>query len=164
MKKKINIKRLSIAGLVGIILVIILNNKTLDKISFKDFIPLLAVLLVFGSKDIKLYLDYKKLIKKGINLIENNLIWSIDNMIITSDSENTNQIFVRNDLLWIEKGERQDENMDRLLEILISDFEYVAKDNRVKHFLKNKIVQYNLYSSDLKNEELLKTELKNYGS
>ena len=164
MKRRINIKGLLIAGLVGIILVIILNIKTIDKISFKDFIPLLAVLLVFGTKEIKLYLDYKKLLKKGIDLIENNLIWSIDNMIITSDSENTNQIFVRNDLLWIEKGERQDENIDRLLKILISDFEYVAKDNRVKHFLKNKIVKYNLYSSDLKTEELLKTELKNYSS
>jgi hypothetical protein len=164
MKKKINIKGLLITGLVGIILVIILNIKTIDKISIKDFIPLLVVLSVFGTKDIKLYLDYKKLIKKGIDLIENNLIWSIDNMIITCDSEIANQIIVRNDLLWIEKGKRQDKNMDRLLEILISDFEYVAKDNRVKHFLKNKIVMYNLYSSDLKNEELLKTELKNYGS
>jgi hypothetical protein len=164
MKKKVNIKGLLIAGLVGIILVIILNIKTIDKISFKDFIPLLAVLLVFGTKDIKLYLDYKKLIKKGIDLIENNLIWSIDNMIITGDSENANQIFVRNDLLWIEKGERGNENMDRLLEILISDFEYIAKDNQLKHFLKNKFVNYNLYSSDLKKEELLKTELKNYSS
>jgi hypothetical protein len=164
MKKKINIKGLLITGLVGITLVIILNIKTIDKISIKDFIPLLVVLSVFGTKDIKLYLDYKKLIKKGIDLIENNLIWSIDDMIITCDSEIANQIIVRNDLLWIEKGKRQDKNMDRLLEILISDFEYVAKDNRVKHFLKNKIVKYNLYSSDLKNEELLKTELKNYGS
>jgi hypothetical protein len=164
MKKKINIKGLLIAGLVGIILVIILNIKTIDKISFKDFIPLLAVLLVFVTKDIKLYLDYKKLIKKGVALIENNLIWSIDNMIITCDSKNANQITVRNDLLWIEKGARQDENADRLLEILISDFEYVAKDTSVKHFLKNKIVHYNLYSSDLKTEELLKTELKNYSS
>jgi hypothetical protein len=164
MKRRINIKGLLITGLVGIILVIILNIKTIDKISIKDFIPFLVVLSVYGTKDIKMYLDYKKLIKKGIDLIEHNLIWSIDNMIITSDPENANKINVRNDLLWIEKGGRKDENMDGLLEILISDFEDVARDNRVKHFLKNKTVQYNLYSSDLKREELLKTEAKNYGN
>jgi len=164
MKKKINIVRLSIAGLIGIFTVLIFNIKEIDKISYADFIPVFAVLLVFGFKEVQLYLDYKKRIRKGIDLLRNNLIWSIDNLIIQKESKDVSHIIVRNDLLWIEREKKQNENTERLLEILISDFENIAKDNQLKKFLKGKSVKYSLYSSDLKSEELLKTVLINYGS
>ena len=164
MKKRINIVRISIAGLIGIFTVIIFNIKEIDKISYADFIPVIAVLLVFGSKEVQLYLDYKKRIRKGIDLLRNNLIWSIDNLIIQLDSENSSQIIIRNDLLWIEREKKQNENADKLLEILISDFKNIAEDRQFKKLLKDKTVKFDLYSSDLRNEELLKTEIINNGS
>ena len=107
MNKKINIVRLSIAGLIGIFTVVIFNLKTIDKILYTDFIPVFAVLLVFGTKEIQMYLDYKKGIRNGIDLLRKNLIWSIDNLIIQSDSEDSSQIIVRKDLLWIEREKKQ---------------------------------------------------------
>lgn len=164
MKRKINIVRLSIAGLIGIFTVVVLNLKSIDKISYTDFIPVIAVLLVFGSKEIQMYLDYKKRLRKGIDLLRDNLIWSVDNLIIQSNSHNSSQIIVRNDLLWIEREKKQNENTDRLLEILISDFKNIAKDRQITKFLKDKTVKFDLYSSDLKDEELLKTELIKNGN
>lgn len=162
MNRKINIVRLSIAGLIGILLVIILNIKENENISLADFIPVFSVLLVFGIKEIQMYFNYKRSIKKGIDLISTHTIWSIDYMIINSDTEKDNQINVRNDLMWIDKGNKKNENIDMLLGMLISDFEDIAKDKRLKDFLKNKMVKFNLHSSDLKNDDLLKTEIKHY--
>ena len=129
-----------------------------------DFIPVFAVLLVFGQRDFQAYLDFKTSIKKGVDLISNNSIWSVDYLVISSNQQNDNQIIVRNDLLWIEKGNKQNENNYSLLNRLISDFETLAKNRQLRNFLKHKSTAFNLYSSDLNDEELLKTEEKNYNS
>lgn len=164
MTKRINILRLFIAGFAGVLAIIILNIKSIDKITLTDFIPVFAVLLVYGRKDFQAYLEFKTSIKKGIDLLSKNSIWSVDYMLISSNPQNDNQLIVRNDLLWIEKGNKKNESNDRLLAILISDFELVAKSRLLKKYLKDKSVVFNLYSSDLKDETLLKTEGKNYGS
>ena len=69
MKKRVNILRLLIAGFIGVLAIIILNIKSIDEITLTDFIPVFAVLLVFGQKDFQAYLDFKTSIKEGIDLI-----------------------------------------------------------------------------------------------
>ena len=163
-EKRIAVVKLLIIGLLGILAVIIPNIKSMDEISFTDFVLVFVLLLIFGTKEFQVYYDYKTSIRKGIDLINDNLIWSIDNLIVYSDPQDASQLIVRNDLLWIGKGKNQNESADGLLIMLISDFEYLTRNRKLKDFLKNKSVEFNLYSSDLKNEELLKTKLKNYGS
>ncbi|MCX6238180.1 MAG: hypothetical protein NTY07_11605 [Bacteroidia bacterium] len=164
MKKRINIGRLLFAGFLTVLVVVILNIKSIDKITLTDFIVVFIVLLVYGYKDFQAYLDFKTSIKNGVNSLNNGSIWGIDYMIISRNPENANQIIVRNDLMWIENAKKQNENKDRLLTMLISDFEIVAKSRQLRNYLKDKTVIFNLYSYGLKDEELLKTEEKNYGS
>jgi len=163
MKRRFNFLRfftISILGTLGI--VIIFNIKSIDQLAVKDFIPVFTVFMVFGVKDFRKYLNYKESINKGIVIISNCSLWGIDNLIISCNSEKHDQIIVRNDLFWIEKHEN--ENTNNLLKSLISDFEIIAKNRKFKTYLKNKSVEFKLYSSDLKEEKLLKIEVKNYAS
>lgn len=161
MKRKFNFLRffaISILGTLGI--VFIFNIKSIDQLTFRDFVPVFIVFIVIGIKDFRKYLDYKKSINEGIALIGNYSHWGIDNLIISCNPDKPNQIIVRNDLFWSEKHDT--ENTHYLLKSLISDFEIIAKNRRFKFYLENKSVEFNLYSSDLKEEQLLKTEAKNY--
>jgi len=162
MKKRINFVSLFVAGILAGLAVIILNINSIDKITLSDFIPVITVLLVFGYKDVQTYIDFKTSIKNGVNSLNNNSIWGIDYMIVSRNPKNANQIIVRNDLMWIENEKKQNKNKDKLLTILIADFETVAKTRRLKNYLKDKTVIFNLYSYGLKEEELLKTEEKRY--
>jgi hypothetical protein len=163
MKTRFNFLRFFTISILGTLaIVIIFNIKSIDQLAVKDFIPVFTVFMVFGVKDFRKYLNYKESINKGIVIISNCSLWGIDNLIISCNSEKHDQIIVRNDLLWIEKHENEDTN--NLLKSLISDFEIIAMNRKFKTYLKNKSVEFKLYSSDLKEEKLLKIEVKNYAS
>jgi len=163
MKRKFNFVRffaISIVGTLGI--VIVWHIKTIDQLTYKDFIGVFTVFVVFGIKDYMKYLDYKKSINKGIASIGHGSPWGIDNLIVTCNPNKPNQVIVRNDLFWREKQDNL--TTDDLMKCLITDFERIASHSKLKVYLENKTVEFNLYASDLKEERLLKTVAKNYAT
>lgn len=163
MKRSFNLWRfliVSILGTVGIVFIFHFNS--IDNIQLNDFIPVFTVFIIFGIKDFRKYLKYQKSIDNGISLVQNSSNWHFDNLIISSKPENSNQLVVRNDLLWIEKYDN--ENQDNLLSSLISDFDDLIMSRNAKMYFKDKSVEFRLYSSDPNEEKILKTKVKNYGS
>lgn len=166
MKREFNFIRFFIISVLGTLAigfvfnVFIFRTKSFSELTFKDFVPVLSVFIVFGIRDYQKFHHYKKLINKGVHLLKVGSIWGFDNLIISNHPDKSDQIIVRNDLLWIEKHNTQ--NTDDLLNCLISDFEIICKNRKFKAYLENKSVLFNLYSSDLKDEQLLQTDIRSY--
>lgn len=81
MKRKFNFLRffaISILGTLGIVL--IFNIKSIDQLTFRDFAPIFTVFIIFGIKDFRKYLDYKKSINEGIALISNCSSYTVLNL------------------------------------------------------------------------------------
>jgi hypothetical protein len=161
MKRKFNFLRffvISIFGTIGIVMIFHIN--TIDQLTYRDFIGVFTVFVVFGIKDFRKYLEYKKSVNEGIASMGNGSPWGIDNLVVTCNPHKTNQVIVRNDLFWTE---RQDNlSTDDLMKCLIADFEKIASHSKLKVYLENKTVEFNLYASDLKEDQLLKTTQINY--
>ena len=83
-------------------------------------------------------------IKKGIDLINNGNAWNTNYLTITKNPANDNEIFVTNDIVWIEQGNKKKCSDEILLKMLVSDFEKIAKKSKMKNFLQNRKVIFKL--------------------
>lgn len=162
MKKKINLSRIVFAALVGFIVVIAMNYKRMGDVAVVDFATVVVVVSIFAVKEVLVYLHYQSSVKKGVDLVRKNSVWGINNMIVTKSIDDQNRLTVRNDLLWGEK--KQSMGVDALLALLVADFEEMAGEPVLKAYLRHKSVTYNLYSYDLREEQLLLSKVKEYGA
>lgn len=97
---KPSLLRLTAAGIIGLLTVVIFKFKSIDDLKFHDFLHVLIVLSIFGFKEIQEFLRYRKSIKNGVDSLKNN------KTSFSNDLGNVNQLLVRNDLLWLENGKK----------------------------------------------------------
>jgi len=128
--------------------IIILSDKSFETITWKVFYPICGIMLFFGIKKLKEYINFLLSIKKGIDLINNGYSWNTHYLIITKNPVNDHEIFVTNDLLWIEESNKKSYSEEKLLKMLTSDFEKLVKKGQLKSFLRNRKVVYKLFLVD----------------
>lgn len=166
MKLKRIIIQLIIGAFVGVVVTFILKRNWEEEIKLNDYILIIPVLLVFAFQEIYSYYKFSKSlsksIKKGIDIISSGSTLNINYLIISKNPTNNNEIIVKNDALWIELGNTKTYASELLLEMLIADFEVIAKNKSMKNYLANKTVIFNVYNYGVNAEELLKTEKKLY--
>jgi hypothetical protein len=125
-----------------------LSDKSFETITWKVFYPICGIMLFFGIKKLKEYINFLLSIKKGIDLINNGYSWNTDYLIIAKNPVNDHEIFVSNDLLWIEESNKKSYYEEILLKMLTSDFEKLVKKGQLKSFLRNRKVVYKLFLVD----------------
>jgi hypothetical protein len=128
--------------------IIVLSDKSFETITWKVFYPICGIMLFFEIKKLKEYINFLLSIKKGIDLINNGYSWNTDYLIIAKNPVNDHEIFVSNDLLWIEESNKKSYYEEILLKMLTSDFEKLVKKGQLKSFLRNRKVVYKLFLVD----------------
>jgi hypothetical protein len=128
--------------------IIILSDKSFQTITWRVFYPIGGIMLFFGIKKLKDYINFLLSIKKGIDLIKNGYPWNTHYLIIAKNPANEHEIFVTNDLLWREESNKKSYSDEILLKMLTSDFEKLAKKSQLKSFMRNRKVVYKLYLVD----------------
>jgi hypothetical protein len=122
---------------------------------------------VFISAAETLIRDYyrrRKDIEHALKTIETETVYfSKSNIVISKDAEVEGQLVVRNDPLWIYKTKIKEP--DKLLPLLVSDFESLLEFSLWKRYMEGKSAVYQLYSYKPNTvEELLGTVKKSYPS
>jgi len=128
--------------------IIIMSDKSFQTLTWKVFYPICGIMIFFGIKELKDYINFLLSIKKGIELINNGYSWNTHYLIIAKNPANDHEIFVTNDILWIEESNKKNYSDEILLKMLTSDFEKIAKKSQLKNFLRNRKVVYKLYFVD----------------
>ena len=166
MKLKRIIKQLIIGCVVGVMVTFILKENWKEEIKLTDYIWIIPFLLGLAIHELYSYYKFSKSlsksIRKGIDIISGGSALNINYLIISKNPTNNNQIIVKNDALWIELGNTKTYASELLLEMLIADFEVIAKNKSMKNYLANKTVIFNVYNYGVNAEELLKTAQKLY--
>jgi hypothetical protein len=135
-----------------------------EAIKLTDYIWIIPILFGLAIQELYSYIKFSKSIKKGIDILRDGSALHINYLIISKHPTNNNQIIVKNDALWIELGFTKTYDSELLLEMLIADFEVIAKYRSMKNYLYNKTVIFNVYKYGVNAEELLKTAQKIYGN
>ena len=162
MKLKRIIKQLIIGCVVGVMVTFILKENWKEAIKLTDYIWIIPFLFGLAIQELYSFINVSKSIKKGIDIISGGSALNINYLIISKNTTNNNQIIVKNDALWIELGNTKTYASELLLEMLIADFEVIAKNKSMKNYLANKTVIFNVYNYGVNAEELLKTAQKLY--
>ena len=132
-----------IGGLSGTIVLFILKKSSSDVIRISDFVPIIAVIIVFAYRNYIIVKEEQNLTNKKINAINNNYVFAYDNLLISKDDNNV--IKVRNDLFWIDVKQKNLSNHEDLLESLITDFKKLSiKNKTIYKIMKDKIIEFSL--------------------
>jgi len=124
--------------------ILFLSGKSFHTITGRILLSMIGILIILGINELKEYLNLSMQIKKGINLINSGYSWNTQYLKITKNPANDHEIFVTNDILWIEQGTKKKCSDDILLKILISDFEKISRKTQLKKYLVNKKVTFKL--------------------
>jgi hypothetical protein len=124
--------------------IIVLSGKSFQNLTWREMSPLFGILIILGIKELKDLIIFLKSTNRGIDLINNGFSWNTHYLIISKNPIDEKEIFVTNDLLWIEENNKKSYSDEILLKILTSDFEKIAKKSQLKYFLRNRKVIYKL--------------------
>jgi len=144
MKLKKIILKLLIGCFVGVMVTFILKKNWKEAIKLTDYIWIIPILFSLAIQELYSFIEFSKSIKKGIDIINNGYSWNTHYLIISKNKANDNEIFVTNDIVWIEQGNKKKCSDEILLKMLISDFDKIAKKRQLKSFLLNKKVIFKL--------------------
>ena len=164
MKPKRIILKLIIGCFLGVMVTFMLKRSWKEAIKLTDYIWIIPILFGLAIQEFYSYIKFSKSIKKGIDILRVGSALPINYLIISKHPTNNNQIIVKNDALWTELGYTKKCTSEILLEMLIADFEVIAKYRSMRNYLYNKTVIFNVYKYGVNAEELLKTAQKLYGN
>ncbi|MFN5426118.1 MAG: hypothetical protein ACK5A2_12135 [Bacteroidota bacterium] len=142
-----SIKRLFFVAIVGLITLLVLKYTFKSNITLIDFIPIVVVLLMYGYKDLQTYIRLLGTIKKGVDTINRGLAWNVNYLVLVINPNNRNELIVKNDPLWVEMSEKKTYSNDKLISLLIADFDFLSKNRLLKNYLKDKTVLFQLVLS-----------------
>lgn len=158
-----SIKRLFFVAIVGLITLLVLKYTFKSNITLIDFIPIVVVLLMYGYKDLQTYIRLLGSIKKGVDTINRGLAWNVNYLVLLINPNDRNELIVKNDPLWLEMSEKKTYSNDKLISLLIADFDFLSKNRLLKNYLKDKTVLFQLVSFSPVSEEIMTVERKRYG-
>ncbi len=118
---------------------------------------------MYGYKDLQTYIRLLGTIKKGVDTINRGLAWNVNYLVLVINPNNRNELIVKNDPLWVEMSEKKTYSNDKLISLLIADFDFLSKNRLLKKYLKDKTVLFQLVSFSPVSEEILTVERKKYG-
>ncbi|GEM_PF-4246859 len=144
----VHIVRIIVAISVCCIVTLIFQVFNFNSVSFTNFIPIYGLALMVVSKEFHSYSVLRSKIGQGIGMLKDNKKWSVNNIIVSVDEEDTGILNIRNDLFWAERVAKKLKKNNNYIDTLEKEFNEIKKIKVKDNFIREKKVRYYIYNKD----------------